>query len=112
MKKQSLFSTGQLSLYKASPILITNRDLSKIKLGQSEESLQDTNHSFVIEANNSYCYRNLCMYHFDKCAYSETLRLFVKAQELYNSTPMIEELINDAKHRIEQKSAGSDIRTS
>ncbi len=84
-----------------------NRGLSKIKLGRVKEGLDDINRSLKLDSNNSYAYRNLGIYHLDKGELDEALGLFVKAKELDDTTHMIDELINDAKHKIDRQAAGN-----
>jgi tetratricopeptide (TPR) repeat protein len=99
------FFDRAIELHKDFAYSYNNRGLAKIKLRRLEEGLQDINRSFELDPDNSYGYRNLGIYHFDKGEFDEALRLFVKAKELDNSTHMIEELINDAKHQIDQRQA-------
>ena len=77
-----------------------NRGLAKTKLGRTKDGLQDINHSFEIDPDNSYAYRNLDIYHFDRGEFEVALQLFKKAKELDDTTHVIDELINNAKHQI------------
>ena len=77
-----------------------NRGLAKIKLGQTDEGLQDINRSFKLDPNDSYGYRNLGIYYFDKKEFEEAFRLFKKAKELDETTHLIDNLINDTKIKL------------
>jgi len=77
-----------------------NRGLSKIKIGKTEEGLNDINYSFTLDGNNSYGYRNLGIYNLDKGNYEEALKLFIKANELDETTHLVKELIDEAKLHI------------
>jgi tetratricopeptide (TPR) repeat protein len=82
-----------------------NRGLAKIKLEQLEEGLRDIQRSLELDSNNSYGYRNLGIYHLAKGEFDDALKLFVKAAELDDATPMIENLINEAKQQIALRAA-------
>ncbi|MEO6189843.1 MAG: hypothetical protein ABIO44_05155, partial [Saprospiraceae bacterium] len=84
-----------------------NRGLSKIKLGQIVEGFQDINRSFELDPNNSYGFRTLGIYYFDKGDLNDALQLFIKAKELDNTTHMIDELISTTKDQIDIKTSGN-----
>ncbi|MBO9563963.1 MAG: tetratricopeptide repeat protein [Niastella sp.] len=75
----------------------SNRGLSRIKLGQTEEGLQDINRAFELGKDNGYAYRNLGIYHLDKGDYEEALQLFIKAKEAEGNVHLIDKLIEQAK---------------
>jgi tetratricopeptide (TPR) repeat protein len=78
---------------KESYFAYTNRGLSKIKTGKSDEGLLDIQKSMVLKENYSFNYRNLGIYHFDIGEFDKALELFLKAKELDPETHMLEELI-------------------
>lgn len=80
----------------------SNRGLAKIKIGKTEEGLEEIYHSLKLDENNSYGYRNLGIYHLDKGDYSNALGLFKKAKELDSTTYMIDELIKNAYMHLEK----------
>lgn len=94
------------------PYSYSNRGLSKIKLGQLENGLHDINRAIELDPNNAYGYRNLGIYHFEKGELDEALQLFVKAKELDDTTHQIDELINDLKHQIDQRTVGNKSVTA
>lgn len=64
-----------------------------------EEGLEDINHSIFLDANNSYNYRNLGIYYFEKNEYVEALELYKKAKKLDGTTHTIDELITQAENK-------------
>ncbi|WP_290711904.1 tetratricopeptide repeat protein, partial [Flavihumibacter sp. CACIAM 22H1] len=65
--------------------------------------LEDINYSLKLDKNNSYCYRNLGIYHLDQGNYSEALELFLQAKYLDHTTQLIEDLIITAEGYIGKK---------
>lgn len=74
-----------------------NRGLVKIKLGRDEEGLQDLTQGHELEPLNSYYYKNMGIYYFDRAHYKDALLNFEKAKELDPSTYKIDYYINSAK---------------
>jgi hypothetical protein len=50
-----------------------------------------------LDPDNSYGYRNLGIYHFDRGEYDEAFRLFKKAKEMKAETHMIDALIKETE---------------
>jgi lipoprotein NlpI len=70
--------------------------LAKIKLGHESEGLKDIEHSMEIEPENSYGFRNLGIYHFDKGDFKTALTHFQRAFSIDKSTHAIETYIEKA----------------
>lgn len=63
--------------------------------------MEDINYSLQLDQNNSYAYRNLGIYFFDKKEYKQAYDLFTKAKQLDANTLMIEDLLIDVKRKLE-----------
>ena len=74
-----------------------NRGHAKIEMGQLNEGLLDITHSLELDNKNAYVYRNLGIYHLRLKEKKVALKYFMQAQEMDNSTDLIEDLIVEAK---------------
>ena len=92
--------TKPLSLTKILLIPTTIEVLRKLKLRHKDEGLQDINHSFEIDPNNSYGYRNLGIYHFDKGEFGEALQLFTRQRNLMARHNMTDQPLRDTKNKL------------
>ncbi len=72
-----------------------NRGLAKIKLNQNEEGLKDIRRSLFLDDKNSYAYRNLGIYYFEKKEFQEAFTQFKKAKELNADTPEVDNYLLD-----------------
>ena len=66
-------------------------------MGQLNEGLLDITHSLELDNKNAYAFRNLGIYHLRLKENNVALKYLLQAQEMDNSTDLIEELIFEAK---------------
>ncbi|PZR22014.1 MAG: hypothetical protein DI539_06575 [Flavobacterium psychrophilum] len=77
-----------------------NRGLAKIKLGDIEGGLKDLEQGHKLDPENSYYYKNMGIYHFDRCEYQKALEYFEKAKEMDPTTHHIDKEIETAKIKL------------
>lgn len=74
-----------------------NRAYTKLKLGRTQDAMEDLKTSYVLNPGNPYYYRNMGIYCFDKEEFSDALILFEKAKEKDPDTHKIDYYINKCK---------------
>lgn len=79
----------------------SNRGFSKIRLNLIDEGLEDIRYSLDIDDQNPYAYRSLGICQMEQGNFNEALSNFEKAKLLHPDTYQIDQLIHDARYRVD-----------
>lgn len=69
-------------------------------LGKLEDGLNDIEHSFSLEKENSYAFRNRGIYFFEIGNYQKAMENFVKAKEIDQDTLLVDHYITLAENKL------------